>query len=122
VLPSILRSARWNNKEIDQNIVDVIKTLGSYLVDRSFLRVVDRSLQDSTISVLESQISSPSVKKIWEEFKLYVRKLLDVKGQFDEMGGKHHQKCSAPEVCVIPFCVLIVMLMSMIVYYNRLGA
>jgi hypothetical protein len=41
------------------------------------------------------------VKKIWEGFKLYVRKLQDVKEQFDEMGGKQLQRCSAPEVCVI---------------------
>lgn len=100
LLPSMLRSARWKCTLIDhdQKIVDSIKMLGSYLVYRSVLRAVLRSLQDSTISLLESQISSTSVKNIWEEFKAYVRKLQDVKAQFDAMGGKHLQKCSASEV------------------------
>jgi hypothetical protein len=99
LLPSMLRSARWKNKELDQRIVDSLKILGSYLVYRSVFRAVDRALQDSTISLLESEISSNTqVKEIWEEFKLGVQKLRDSKEQFHEMAGKHQQKCSAPEV------------------------
>ena len=123
LLPSMLRSARWHYTSInlDQKIVDSIKLLGCYLVYRSVLRAVHRSLQDSSIPLLESQVSNTSVKSIWEEFKAYVRRLQDVKAQFDAIGGKHVQKCSAPQVRLCNTFLWVARTNEIKVFCDRLG-